>query len=219
MTSGGRRPLEPQFRVYGSGGVHVELATLDEVLGLHAELCDDPPPGLVEAIPGIRTLLVSFDPCVTTAADIAGAVRRRSASVNMPVNHGAEDRPETGIPVCYDGADLPEVARLTGLSPREVVDRHRAATYVVALIGFAPGFYFLAGGDPTLRVPRRPTPRTTVSKGAVGLAGELTGIYPRAGPGGWQLVGHTTAALWDPDRTPSGLLAPGTRVRFVETQP
>jgi KipI family sensor histidine kinase inhibitor len=216
MAPNHRRSLDPRIRMYGSSAVHVELATLDEVLGLHAELCDDPPSGLVEALPGIRTLLVSFDPCVTNPANIVGEIRRRSTSVSMPDDHRAEDRPEMEIPVCYDGEDLPEIARLTGSSSREVARRHRAATYVVALIGFAPGFYFLTGGDPMLRVPRRPTPRTTVSKGAVGLAGELTGIYPRAGPGGWQLVGHTAAALWDSDRTPSALLAPGTRIRFVE---
>ena len=89
----------------------------------------------------------------------------------------------------------------------------------MAFCGFAPGFAYLAGGDPALRVPRRRSPRTAVPAGSVGLAGEFTGVYPRQMPGGWQLIGRTDAVLWDLDRDPPALLPPGTRVRFVPAQP
>lgn len=200
-----------RIHAYGRGALLVELDALSEVLGLHAELRRDPPRGLVETVPAARTLLVSFDPRGTTPAAIATEVRRRRV-----VGHRFEVGPEVQVPVRYDGEDLDEVARLTGRRPADIVRRHLARTYVVAFIGFAPGFYFLAGGDDALAVPRRPAPRTDVPRGAVGLAGEFSGIYPRTGPGGWQLIGHTTASLWDPARTPSALLVPGTRVRFLD---
>jgi KipI family sensor histidine kinase inhibitor len=87
----------------------------------------------------------------------------------------------------------------------------------VAFSGFAPGFGYLTGLPPDLHVPRRDTPRTRVPAGSLGLAGPYAGIYPRASPGGWQLIGRTELELWDAHRDPPALLAPGTRVRFVET--
>ena len=82
--------------------------------------------------------------------------------------------------------------------------------------GFAPGFAYLVTDHDRLRVPRRATPRTAVPAGAVGLAGEFSGVYPRSSPGGWQLIGSTEAVLWDPEADPPALLRPGAAVRFVE---
>lgn len=118
------------------------------------------------------------------------------------------------IEVAYDGPDLAEVARLTGLGESEVVAAHAASEWTVAFAGFAPGFAYLSGGDPRLHVPRRATPRASVPAGSVGLAGAYSGIYPRSSPGGWQLIGRTVAPLWDLDHDPPALLLPGTRVRF-----
>jgi KipI family sensor histidine kinase inhibitor len=118
------------------------------------------------------------------------------------------------IPVTYDGADLAEVAELTGLTPAEVAARHAAAEYTVAFCGFSPGFGYLTGGDPALDVPRLATPRTKVPAGSVAIAEAFTGVYPRELPGGWRILGTTTAVLWDLDRDPPGLFVPGTRVRF-----
>ena len=118
----------------------------------------------------------------------------------------------------YDGADLAEVAAMTGLDPAEVVRAHTSTLWRVAFGGFVPGFGYLVGGDPRLHVPRRESPRTRVPAGSVALAGEFTGVYPRASPGGWQLIGTTDAVLWDPDRSPPAVLTPGTRVRFVDIE-
>jgi KipI family sensor histidine kinase inhibitor len=127
------------------------------------------------------------------------------------VRHGAETR----IEVVYDGPDLEEVAALTGLSRRQVVDAHTGTPWRIGFGGFAPGFAYLVDGDPRLSVPRRTESRTTVPAGSVGLAGAFSGIYPRASPGGWQLLGRTGAPLFDLDREPPALLRAGGWVRFV----
>jgi KipI family sensor histidine kinase inhibitor len=107
---------------------------------------------------------------------------------------------------------------LTGLGADGVVAAHTGTPWRVAFGGFAPGFAYLTGGDPRLDVARRDEPRTSVPAGSVGLGGEFSGIYPRASPGGWQLIGRTDMVLWDPDRDPAALLQPGGRVRFVEAR-
>ena len=118
------------------------------------------------------------------------------------------------IDVTYDGEDLDEVARLTGLAPQEIVAAHTGRPWRVGFSGFAPGFAYLVGGDERLAVPRRSDPRTKVPVGSVGLAGEFSGIYPRESPGGWQLIGRTSAVLWDVDRENPALLTPGMWVQF-----
>jgi KipI family sensor histidine kinase inhibitor len=166
---------------------------------------------VVDVVPAARTVLVT----VTRPAHLATVVR---GLYELADTVTAEDLPSptrtVTIEVVYDGPDLAEVARLTGLSPAEVVDAHTGTPWQVAFGGFAPVFAYLVGGDPRLEVPRRGEPRTRVPAGAVGLAGTFSGIYPRPSPGGWQLLGHTTAVLWDPSADPPALLSPGTAVRF-----
>jgi KipI family sensor histidine kinase inhibitor len=122
------------------------------------------------------------------------------------------------IPVRYGGADaldLDAVAARAGLTCEEVIARHTAAEYRVAMLGFAPGFPYLLGLDPALAMPRLDTPRQHVAAGSVGIGGAQTGIYPRPGPGGWRIIGRTDAVLFDATRASPSLLAPGDRVRFV----
>ncbi|TDD97128.1 allophanate hydrolase subunit 1 [Jiangella asiatica] len=202
----------------GDAAVLLEVAApdaehaLDEVRALHAAMRAHPVDGVVDLVPAARTLLVAFDPAVTTADRVAAAV------VALPrTATAAADRPLVEISVRYDGDDLADVARRAGLSTEAVVARHLEPTYTVAFIGFAPGFAYLTGLDPALKLPRRETPRTRVPAGAVAVAELFCGIYPRPGPGGWNLIGRTDAVLWDADRTPPALLPPGTPVRFVES--
>jgi 5-oxoprolinase (ATP-hydrolysing) subunit B len=195
----------------GERAVLVEVEDLDAVLGLNAALEDDPPAGVVELVPAARTLLVAFDPRATTAE------RLREALADVSPARGARERgPLVEVPVHYDGDDLEEVAKLADLAAGEVARRHREGSYVAAFCGFAPGFAYLDGLDPALHVPRRDSPRTRVPAGAVAIADRFTAVYPRASPGGWRLLGRTELALWDLERDPPALLAPGTRVRFVE---
>jgi len=203
-----------RFLPTGTDALLVEVADLDEALALAASLRGDPPPGVRELVPAARTVLLLFDPDRTDPARLAAAVRER------PLTRPAAGADELGevvrVPVHYDGEDLDEVARRCGLGVEEVVRRHTAATYDVAFVGFAPGFAYLSGGDPALHVPRRESPRTAIPAGAVGLAGEFSGIYPRASPGGWQLVGRTDVPLWDLGREVPALFQPGMRVRFTD---
>ncbi len=197
-----------------SSSVLVELADLNQMLGLLASLQAQPLPAVVEIVPGARTLLIEYDPLQLARADLLRALAARPQS--LPPE---SDRPRVEIPVHYDGEDLPEVARLLGLSPAEVVQRHTGRDWFVAFTGFAPGFGYLSGGDPILTVPRRQTPRTRIPPGAVALAGGFSAIYPKASPGGWQLIGQTFAPMWDLGREPPALLQPGQWVRFVDAGP
>jgi KipI family sensor histidine kinase inhibitor len=192
-------------------GVLVELDDLEGVLALHTVLAHERPEGVVDMVPAARTLLLRLDPQRADPAEVERAVR-----AVRPVRGTIPDRERVTIPVVYDGADLAEVARLTGLSERGVVRAHTSREWTVAFGGFAPGFGYLAGGDERLAVPRRAEPRTKVPPGSVGLAGEFSGIYPRESPGGWQLIGRTELEIWQVDREPPALLRPGVRVRFDE---
>ncbi len=194
----------------GDTAVLAELDDLDQVLALHSAVAASPPPWVVDLVPAARTLLVRFAPADVSAAAVAEHLR----SVRPSEGPGAADDEPVRLKVTYDGPDLAEVADLTGLSERQVVELHAEAVWTVAFIGFAPGFGYLVGGDHRLHVERRSQSRTSVPAGSVGLAGEFTGVYPRQSPGGWQLIGRTTARLWDVDRDPPALLQPGTRVRF-----
>ena len=208
----------------GEEAVLVEVAGLDEVLELAATLRrvvatgDGPWSAVTDVVPAARTVLLLARPG-TDLGVLGSAVRDVAARVTLPAS-GPAVSPARGavveVPVTYDGPDLDDVARLTGLTPDEVVSAHTATPWRVAFGGFAPGFAYLVGGDPVLRVPRRDHPRPSVPAGAVGLADEFSGVYPRASPGGWQLLGTTALTLWDVDRDPPALLTPGTTVRFVD---
>jgi KipI family sensor histidine kinase inhibitor len=214
----------------GDEGLLLEVADLDAVLALDGALRAAVAAGgapwreVTDVVPAARTvLLLTRDR--TDLAALRAAVLALADSVRVERGSGGPG-PETAptsheveIPVRYDGPDLDDVARLTGLTTTEVVEAHTGTSWRVAFGGFAPGFAYLVGGDPRLRVPRRDRPRPSVPAGAVGLAGEFSGVYPRSSPGGWQLLGSTEAVLWDVDRDPPALLGPGTTVRFVDTGP
>jgi KipI family sensor histidine kinase inhibitor len=195
----------------GSRGVLVEVGSLAEVLGLHAALRAEPVAGVTEVVPAARTLLLVLDPGRTSPAEVGERVRRvRPRPVEV------DRRAAVEVPVVYDGEDLDDVGAHTGWGRGGVVRRHTAGRWVVAFCGFAPGFGYCTDTAGSWDVPRRDSPRTRVPAGAVGLAGEFSGVYPRPSPGGWQLIGRTDLPLLDLDRDPPALLAPGTAVRFVE---
>ncbi|WP_032406567.1 5-oxoprolinase subunit B family protein [Rhodococcoides fascians] len=194
----------------GENALLIEFADLPETMSYHRSMVRERPDAVVDLVPAARTVLVIFD---GAPAPILEWVAALEPAVDDPT---AASEAVT-IPVSYDGADLDDVARLTGLSVAEVVAAHTQQTWTVAFGGFAPGFGYLVGTDTRLHVPRRDSPRTSVPAGAVGLAGEFSGIYPRSSPGGWQLIGRSDVTLWDSERTPPALLTPGTTVRFEST--
>ncbi len=164
----------------------------------------------VDVVPGHRTVLVTW--AGERRPHDLGALVEWALATGSPLS---EPGRRIEIPVVYDGADLEEVARLVQLSPEEVVELHVSAEYVVAFIGFAPGFAYLIGGDERLAVPRRGRPRVRVPAGSVAIAGPYSGVYPRDTPGGWRLLGRTSVSLFDPGRSRPALLANGDVVRFV----
>lgn len=158
--------------------------------------------GVLDVVPAARTVLVS-GPGARAAVDAVLAA-------GLPPYSPPSDLVE--IPVTYDGADLDD---LNGMSAGEVIALHTSVEYVVAFLGFAPGFPYLTGLPERLRVSRLATPRTSVPAGSVAIADEWCGVYPTTSPGGWRLIGRADITLFDPRRDPPALLAPGTRVRFV----
>jgi len=182
---------------------------------LAAHLRRDAPAWLRDLVPAWDSLGVFFDPAAVSPDvvkawltarrdDAATAAAATARVVEIPVHYGGEH-----------GIDLDDAAKELGLTPAALIDRHAAPLYTVAMIGFAPGFPYLAGLDPALALPRLATPRSRVPAGSVGIGGAQTGIYPRESPGGWRLLGRTPLRLFDPARAAPSLLAPGDRVRFV----
>ena len=165
-------------------------------------------PGVVNLHPAYESILIVFDPLATTHEAVQqAAAEASSATPKAHRNHI--------IPMHYGGPDLESVARFHGLSQEKIIELHASGEYTVAFLGFVPGFAYLAGLPAALHTPRLPSPRKEVPAGSLGIAGDQTGIYPLATPGGWQLIGHTSLELFNAASTPMSLLQPGDHVRFI----
>ncbi len=189
--------LESQQRIWG----------LAERLTGHDEVS--------EVIPGMNNLTVVLKHPRKQALD---AIERLQQWWEESASFAQEQARDVDIPVTYGGdygPDLTTVAEHCGMTPKQVVERHAAGRYVVYFLGFQPGFPYLGGLDEALFTPRRAEPRVQVPAGSVGIGGNQTGIYPLSTPGGWQLIGQTSLALFQPTQTPPVLLRPGDRVRFI----
>jgi KipI family sensor histidine kinase inhibitor len=198
------------MRARPAGDAALLVETPGAAAGLAADIAAQRWPGVIDVIPAARTVLVRTRP---GSWDLRELGRRISALPRRTV--APADQPLAELPVCYDGPDLAEVARIAGLSVPEVVARHAGAEYTVEWLGFSPGFGYLAGLDRALcGVSRLERPRLRVPAGSVAIAGGLAAVYPMASPGGWRLLGRTSVPLWDTRRDPPALLAPGMRVRF-----
>jgi len=198
------------IRPFGEAAILVELDGADQAQALAASLRTDPTPGVIEAVPGLASLLVELDPLFADADRVAAVIERRIVGLDPTPLAGAMHT----ILVVYDGPDLAEVAALVGLEPAEVVELHSSVEVRVRFCGFAPGFAYLGDLPAALHVPRLATPRTHTPAGSVAIAGPMSGIYPAALPGGWRVIGRTNVSLFDPRRDPPALLLPGDRVRF-----
>lgn len=209
----------PRILPCGEAALVVEFGdTIDEaingkVLGLDRAIARENIQGVIETVPTYRSLLVHYDPLrigfaamkakmleLATAATIENGVRRRWR-----------------VPVVYGGAfgvDLEDVAKARGLSPDEVVRLHTGGDYYVAMLGFLPGFAYLAGLDPKLATPRRDDPRTVTPAGTISIGGVQAGIQCLEGPSGWHLLGRTPVRTYHPQREPVFLVEPGDAVTF-----
>lgn len=198
---------------YGDSGLLLQFDHTADVLAWTAALTSAALPGVVDIIPASRTILVKL-----AAPGYQAGVRRRLAALAVDPDHVQTSAPggaaDVVIDVIYDGPDLAEVAKHTGLTVAQVINAHTSTPWLVGFGGSTPGFAYLIGGDPRLQVPRRAELRAAVPAGSVALAGQFSGIYPRQWPGGWQLIGRTDVVLWDLDRPNPALLTPGLSVQF-----
>jgi len=193
----------------------VSLESQQRIWGLNQRLQSYA--GVLEVIPGMNNITLILRDPQQSALDAIERLQRwwEESEAQLPASRLVE------IPVIYggeSGPDLTVVAEHAALTTRQVVELHSSSDYVVFFIGFQPGFPYLGGLDPRLHIPRRGEPRVAVPAGSVGIGGSQTGIYPLASPGGWQLIGQTRTALFDPLQQPPTLLRPGDRIRFVPQQ-
>jgi KipI family sensor histidine kinase inhibitor len=204
---------------FGSDALIVEVdGDHSDVTSLWRALSVGRPAGVEDVVAGFGSVLVRFSPADPSAAGRTrawvGSVLSDRSDQTTAAGKAAPHPRAHSMPVVYDGEDLDEVAGRCRLSREEVVRRHWGATYTVAFLGFSPGFGYLTGGDPLLRVPRRASPRRQVAVGSVAVADGMSAVYPSPSPGGWQLLGRTDAVLFDALRRPPALLEPGDVVRF-----
>jgi KipI family sensor histidine kinase inhibitor len=205
-----------RVRPAGRNGLLVEVAVseataAEAVAAWYAELCRRRANGdlsALEIVPAARTILLDSVPDPDALA---------AALPTWPPPPPAPEQPDAlvTVPTVYDGPDLADVAARWGMSTQQAIETHTSIEFRVAFCGFAPGFAYLTGLPPQLRVPRHPTPRTRVPAGSVAIADEYTAVYPTASPGGWRLLGRTDLVLFDLDADPPATLVPGARVRFA----
>lgn len=191
------------------------------VHALAAGLRASAPGWLVDLVPAYASLGVFFDASRVDMDVVQDALLDHVAEAGLRSTspHGGRS---VEIPVAYGGEfgpDLLHAAESLGMSPEALIRRHSGGHYSVAMIGFAPGFPYFTGLDPALALPRLATPRILVPAGSVAIGGSQTGIYPRASPGGWRILGRTPLVLFDPLRTPPTTLQPGDTVRFRSIDP
>ncbi len=198
-------------------GQAITLPAHERVRQLLSMLQSKPVPGVRNLHPAYCSLLVDFDPLRLKHEELEAILRSYLDELEAP-------RPlnirELELPTCYGeefGPDLDEVAALHGMTPAQVVELHSSVTYVVYFLGFVPGFAYLGDLPRELATPRLDTPRRTTPPGSVGIAGNQTGVYPFATPGGWRLIGRTPVALFSANRESMSFLSIGDRVRFTPT--
>ena len=174
----------------------------------------EPIAGIRNLHPAYCSLLVKFDAIRVGHDELESILKKylkRLKEVSLPEPRKRE------IPVCYGGEygpDLGDVATMCGISPEQVIELHASTSYLVYFLGFVPGFAYLGELPATLVTPRLAAPRRSVPAGSVGIAGNQTGVYPFATPGGWRLLGRTPVAMFRSDRDGLSFLGIGDRVRF-----
>ncbi len=228
-------PVQSQARLYPLGDrvVVVELgedaseATALRVRTVSEHFLGKSLPGVLDVVPAVCTVALHYDPRdvengeaeISPYAALAAQITQRLQGLET---REAPSATTFEVPVCYGGAfgeDLESLAAARGLTADEVIALHSEPLYRVQMLGFAPGFAYLAGLDPRLATPRRASPRTNVPAGSVGIGGELTGVYPLDLPGGWQLIGRSPVRLFDPSTEPPTPFSMGDRVRFIPVSP
>lgn len=168
--------------------------------------------GVIELVPALQSITVYFNPILTTYQNLAAHLSEICRGSHT--EERSSFKRTIILPTCYDGEDLEVVASRHGLSTEDVISIHSTVDYLVYMLGFLPGFPYLKGLPSVLTTPRLANPRLKVPKGAVGIGGDQTGVYPLESPGGWNLIGRTPVPLFDPEKTNPFLLKAGDYLRF-----
>ena len=223
-----KQPSFPVLRPLGDSalviqfGDAIDTAVQEKVRAFTNFFLSHPLTGVVECVPAYTTVTLYYEARSLTYPTILATMRELLASWqrhdSLHQHDGELAAKIVEIPVCYGnrfGPDLSWVASHCGMHADDVVTAHSGASYVVYMLGFSPGFPFLGGLPSVISVPRRDTPRLSIPAGSVGIAGNQTGVYPIASPGGWQLIGRTPLSLFLPAQFPPTLLEAGDSVRFV----
>ena len=209
----------PRILPSGDSAITVEFsrniddAANQRVLALDRTLASEPLSGVTETVPTYRSLLVHYDP---VQIDFDTLSERLSARAQRPVPPKTKTR-RWRIPVTYGGEhgiDLEDVAKMLKTTPEDIVARHIAGDYRVAMIGFTPGWSYLSGLEKSLHMPRRKDPRLLTPAGTISIGGVQTGVQCLAGPSGWHLLGRTAVRTYQLHRDPIFLLEPGDHVTF-----
>jgi len=196
-------------------GDSISESMVRRVIGLGIWVEDEDIAGVLDVVPAFASLMIHFDPDVVEMVDLSRLLDEKIRSAQV---EEIESGPVLDIPVCYHPSaapDLAELARHCGMSQEEVVQRHSASAFRVYMLGFIPGFVYLGGMDDALSCPRRASPRVSVPKGSIGIAGNQTGIYSLESPGGWQIIGRTPISLFELNRDPPFWAKHMQEIRFT----
>lgn len=204
-------------------GQKIDRETNLRARSLAQYLVDNPISGVLDVVPAFTTVAVHYRPEAMAGASGAELpYDRLAAEMERILQAGVERKAATErrveIPVCYGGEfgpDLEEVARARKLSTEEVIAIHSQSPHVVYMLGFAPGFPYIAGLDERLSMPRRATPRLKIPLGSIAIAGTQSVVYSIETPGGWNLIGRTPLRVFTPETDPPSLLRAGDAVHFV----
>ena len=216
--------MEPRFLPAGDTAVVVEFgntvdrAISDAVLALSARVRAARTRGVRETVPTYRSLLVHFDPVVTTAAAVIGEIRQLLGQKDETRKNATLWR----VPACFEpthAPDLADVAERAKLTQDKVVQILSETLFHVYMVGFSPGFSYMGDVPPPLDLPRRTDPRVKVPTGSIAIAVGMIGVYPVESPGGWHLVGTAPIRFFDLRHNRPALLAPGDKVRFEPITP
>jgi 5-oxoprolinase (ATP-hydrolysing) subunit B len=209
----------PRLLPSGDSAITVEFSrNIDDtanqrVLALDRALSDAPLSGVTETVPTYRSLLVHYDP---SEIGFGALGEKLLALAKRPLPPPPKSR-RWRIPVAYGGEhgiDLEDVAKTLNTTPDEVVARHVAGDYRVAMIGFSPGWSYLSGLEKFLHLSRRQSPRLLTPAGTISIGGVQTGIQCIAAPSGWHLLGRTPVRTYQLHREPIFLTEPGDRITF-----
>ncbi|MFY8025172.1 MAG: 5-oxoprolinase subunit PxpB [Sediminibacterium sp.] len=181
----------------------------------------NPIEGVTDMIPAYSSLTLIYNASIIRKQAMGGSpfewLKRKLAGLAAAPTEITEKTEPLIVPVCYDlslAPDLIEATHLTGCAIEEIIALHTNQIYTVYMLGFLPGFAYMASVHQKIQMPRKANPRKSVAAGSVGIAGEQTGIYPLNAPGGWQLIGQTPLKIFDISKEEPCLFKPGNRVKF-----